>query len=35
MKSDTLFMNISSDQVIISDGENDIFLERNDVEKTL
>jgi len=35
MESDTLFMNISSDQIIISDGENDIFLERNDVETIL
>ncbi len=35
MKSDTLFMNISTDQVIISDWETSIFLQRNDVEKTL
>lgn len=35
MKSDTLFMNISSDHVVIFNGENEIFLERNDVEKTL
>lgn len=35
MKSDTLFMNISSDEVEISDGEMDIFLNRNDVEKVL
>ena len=35
MKNDTLFMNISSDQVIISDGGMNIFLHRNDVEKTL
>ena len=35
MKSDTLFMNISSDEVEISDGETDIFLHRNDVEKVL
>lgn len=35
MKSDTLFMNISSDEVIISDWEIDIFLNRNDLEKVL
>lgn len=35
MKSDTLFMNISTDQVIISDGEMNVFLHRNDVEKVL
>lgn len=35
MKSDTLFMNISSDEMVISDGETNIFLHRNDVEKTL
>ena len=35
MKSDTLFMNISSDEVEISDGETDIFLHRNDVERVL
>ena len=35
MKSDCLFMNISSDQVIISDGEMNILLERNDIEATL
>ena len=35
MKSDTLFMNISTDQVIISDGEMNISLNRNDVEKVL
>ncbi len=35
MKSDTLFMNISSDHVVIFNGENEIFLERNDVEKTM
>lgn len=35
MKSDTLFMNISSDEVVISDWEMNDFLHRNDVEKTL
>ena len=35
MKSDTLFMNISSDNVIISNGEKKIFLDRNNVEKNL
>lgn len=35
MKSDTLYMNISSDEVIISDWEMDTFLHRNDVEKVL
>lgn len=35
MKSDTLFMNISSDNVIISNGEEKIFLDRNNVEKNL
>lgn len=35
MKSETLFMNISTDQIIISDGEINIFLNRNDVEKVL
>jgi len=35
MKSDTLFMNISSDEVTISDWEMNIFLHRNDVEKVL
>ena len=35
MKSNTLFMNISSDNVIISNWEDNIFLHRNDVEKTL
>ena len=35
MKSDTLYMNISSDEVIISDWEMNIFLSRNDVEKVL
>ena len=35
MKSDTLFMNISSDNVIISNGAEKIFLDRNNVEKKL
>ncbi len=35
MKSDTLFLNISSDNVIISDWEVEDFLHRNDVEKVL
>lgn len=35
MKSDTLFMNISSDNVIISNGKEKIFLDRNNVEKNL
>ena len=35
MKSDTLFLNISSDNVIISDWEVEDFLHRNDVEKIL
>ena len=35
MKFDTLFMNISSDNVIISNGEEKIFLDRNNVEKNL
>lgn len=35
MISDTLFMNISSDEVIISDWEMNVFLNRNDVEKVL
>lgn len=35
MKSDTLYMNISSDEVIISDWEMNIFLSRNDLERVL
>lgn len=35
MKSDTLFMNISSDEIVISDWEMNDFLHRNDVEKVL
>ena len=35
MKSDTLFLNISSDNVVVSDWEVKDFLHRNDVEKIL
>ncbi len=35
MKSDTLYMNISSDEIVISDWEMNIFLSRNEVEKVL
>ena len=35
MKADTLYMNISCDEITISDWEINVFLNRNDVEKTL
>lgn len=35
MKDDTLYMNISCDKITISDWEINVFLNRNDVEKTL